>query len=252
MLYDHLEFLNELIYLIAIETAKEDEYGDGHGSDSEVETEINQVKIWSKKVVVHNGMRAIWAAISTIVSHLGEKNPSRVFLQDAYYEAPLGLPIIAQLHEANIMKVDTLSLANIVLCDLNPCITTQKSIKDYDAIPYENLQGKILILDSTSSTAQKVHGHLQQFTRSRVAALLLVDSGLKNQQIGADKNQYGTVRIFTRDKKLTEKLYQHIKKNEPPLLSPTSHRHRRIMKRLGAVPTTKVYTRPSENLGDRK
>jgi hypothetical protein len=52
------------------------------------------------------------------------------------------------------------------------------------------------------------------------------------------------VRIFTRDKKLREIFYEAIKKKEKPLASRTSHAHRRILKKLGAAPTTHLMLAP--------
>ena len=103
MLYYSLELLNEAIFIEALESA-EDSYGDGHGSDSDEEEKVGDTKIYAKKIITHNGMRAIWSAILTSAKHLGS---CTIYLQDAYYEVPLGMKLIKQLEQlesVNIVK----------------------------------------------------------------------------------------------------------------------------------------------------
>ena len=49
---------------------------------------------------------------------------------------------------------------------------------------------------------------------------------------------------MTKTRKLTEMMYEELKKSEPRLLSGTSQRHRRIGKKMDAVPTTQNYFHP--------
>ena len=102
-----------------------------------------------------------------------------------------------------------------------------------------------MILDGTSADAISVNKYLRLFANTRAAAILVAESGFKNQQNSADLNQYGVVRIFARTYKIREKLYTILKEKEPPLLSPTSHRHRHLMKIMGAVPTNKEMLQPT-------
>jgi len=243
-LYYSIELCNELIFVNSIEAADESDCGDGYGSDSEGEfeqdiDEKNEVKsLFSKKLITHNGMRAIWCSIIAAAKHL---NRARIFLDNSYYEVPLGLPLIRDLYSLpTITVVKKVSEANIILYDLNACIT---SGKQNGLLTIE--KGKILILDCTSSTADCVKKYLPSFIGTRGASVMfLVDSGFKNQQIGGDKNQYGTVRIVTKDEKLRDKLYLDIKTFERPLLSTISHHLRRNLKKIGAVPTTKYFIQP--------
>lgn len=247
LLYYHLEFLNELIFITALQNAREKEYGDGYGSDSSTEDAISQpgskktTRIYAKKLIVHNGMRAILSAISAAASYLEPKKSVNVFLQGAYYETTPGVEISNGLGHMNVKVTNLLSAAHIVVRDLNPCITTGTPMPAED---YSALGSKIVILDSTSATEQQVHQYLAWFSESRSLLLFVVDSGFKHQQMGADKNQYGTVRIFTKDRKLREQIYTQMKKDEPPVLSPTSHELRQTHKKLGNVPTTQAYFRP--------
>ena len=156
-LYYRLEFLNELIFIKALEPEEDEELGDGYGSDSDTEEAVEGINICSKKIITHNGMRAIWAAMITSANHLGK---SRIFLDNAYYEAPLGLPLIQMLHNLPLLTVvKQASEANIILYDLNACVTSGKKKPDYK-IEGDN---KIIILDATSAAADTVNKHINRF-----------------------------------------------------------------------------------------
>ncbi len=237
-LYYFLEQCCELTLVSSIEQGKKSVIGDGYGSDSETEASIEDQRIYAKKVIVHNGMRAIWCAIIATTHYLKDQNIScNLCLDSSYYEAPLGVKLITHLHElTTINVVENASSANTLLFDLNACITNGNANRDYTA---DNK--KILILDATSALTDTVKAHVQRFACSRASILFVVESGLKHQQIFSDKNQYGTIRIFTKSKALTERIYSKIKMIDPPILSGTSHAHRRQMKALGAVPVTSLF-----------
>ena len=187
---------------------------------------------------MHNGMRAIWTAVIAATQYLQDrKMRCNLCLDSSYYEAPLGLKLICGLHDlTTISVVKNSSEANTLLFDLNACITNGNPNLDY-----RTDDNKILILDATSSSTDTVMTHVHRFASTRAAILFVVDSGFKHQQIFSDKNQYGTIRVFTRDKKLCNQIYEKIKTIDPPLLSSASHSHRRLMKKLGAVPTTSLF-----------
>jgi hypothetical protein len=238
-LYFYLDLLHEAIFMNAMEQANED-YGDGYGSDSDTEEEINGVDILAKKVVTHSGMRAIWAAIIAVNSIA--EDDLHVYLQNAYYETPLGLTMIECLNELNSITIVTKkSEANVFIHDLNACVTTgYNSKEDLKAVNF-NKKTAYIILDATSATSAQVHSHLFLLTRKHAPQCLLVaESGFKNQQLGGDKNPHGIVRIFSIDKELLDKLYKQIKKSEKPLLSPTAHRYRHQMKFFGATLSNKA------------
>lgn len=235
-LYYLFELINEVIFVSAIKDATPDAVGDGYGSDSETEETIQSTPICAKKILTHNGMRAIWGALMAADDHL-QKNQEkcRVYLPKVYFEIPLGLDLINELHSKNIAVVGAASLANVVLYDLNTCETKGVECPDYSIDDNAN---KILILDATSSTTDLVAKHVRRFASSRASALLLVESGFKHQQLGADKNPYGVIRVIARDKKTRDGFYSAIKKIEKPLSSPVSHHLRRFYKQMGAATTT--------------
>lgn len=244
-LYLHLELLNELLFSDSVQHAQAKEVGDGYGSDSGDESEVNGKSLFSKKIITHNGMRAIWGAIIAAQHYLAEnKLSSRVYLSQAYYEVALGLSLIAKLHNANITITKELKLASMVVYDLNTCVTTEKSCQEH--IAYE--ANKILILDATSADTGLLRQQILQFSASRAALLFLVDSGFKLQQLGADKNQYGTIRLFSKRKKPCDEYYKRLKCIEPPLLSKVSHHYRKKMKEIGAVPTIESILPKRENV----
>ncbi len=245
-LYYSLEFLNEMIFIVSLKPAKKKDYGDGYGSDSDTEEEVDGTLLYHKKITTHNGMRAIWDAVIESEKFLQDSKiyqeesykKSRIYLQGSYYEILLGLKVICDLHKITITKTKEMAEANIILQDVNPCITDGKPLKEFKLAK----AGKIIILDVTSATTKDVFPYIKQFVKSRAAkALFLVSSGFKHQQMGADKNQFGTIRIFTKEKDLTDKYYEDIKKFEPKLLAKSAQDHRHNSKAMGAVPTAKQY-----------
>ncbi len=242
-----LEILNELIFISSMEKGAKEKIADGYGSDSDDEEDMNGSRICTKKIIVHNGMRAIFGATLATYNHLRDQKPSiscRIFLQNMYYETADGLTwIMKHEHLTGIGMVKKSSEGNVIMHDLNGCVTNGRNT--YFDLPAE--RDKILILDTTSTTAETVHEYLKCFANSRAELLFLVDSGLKNQQLGADKNQYGTVRIYTKNKQILNKIYAFIKNNERPLLSPISHHYRRTMKKIGVVPTARNFFNPNSS-----
>ncbi|GEM_PF-6850596 len=238
-LYNHFEILNELFFVNAIESATDNDVGDGYGSDSETEGEAQGEKLFAKKIITHNGMRAIWAAVEAAMHHLqAGLVPCRLFLDQSYFEISLGLQLIQKINSTQtITKTKKTSQANVILYDLNACATSAITNADYTLLDCN----KIVILDATSATTDCVRVHINKFASSRASTLFIVESGFKNQQFGADKNSYGVVRIFTRDKKTREALYSFIKTAEQPIRSKTSHYLRRCYKLFGTVPVTKSF-----------
>ena len=93
----------------------------------------------------------------------------------------------------------------------------------------------IIVMDCTSSTPSLIKGAIKDAVECGVELILLVSSGLKNEQFGADNNPYGTVRIITLDKKERDKLYKEaqtiLKKNGS--IPATAHKIRKGYKQGG-------------------
>ncbi len=255
-LFYYLTLSQEIIFINAALQPTNDQYGEGYGSDSEEEGVINEIPVYGKKIVTHSGMRAIWAAITVCAKRI-KKDNIQIYLQAAYYEISLGIEIIQQLEGLNFIKItQEIKKADIILCDINACDTKgyhspkSPSIKDLLKVDAH------IILDTTSATTQQVHDFLSliaiPINRRKLspqkATLFTVESGIKHQQMGSDKNPHGIIRIFSINKDEREKYYQAVKKTEPPLLSQTSHKYRHFMKFLGATPSNHAILNPEKNI----
>lgn len=241
-IYAKLEYLNELLLVYVIDHQSAVKNEDGYGSDSDTEENVDDVKIYSKKLIISNGMRAIWAALKAIEDILNKKYT--LYFHNAYYEVRSGINKIIELEKWQVNIVDKKSYAQVLIFDINACNTNGEmesdySIKDDIDQNIEENKHKILILDTTSATCQDMRTHIQRFKESHARTMFFVASGLKNEQSG-DKNSYGTIRIFSKDKSRRNEIYKRIKSHEPPVLSQTAHDLRRLHKSIGMVPTTRA------------
>lgn len=254
-LHYQLEYLNELLYIKAIEDAEnQTDIDDGYGSDSDEEGDVEQTKVYAKKLVTHNGMYAITSVLLGINQYSFTLKPlstNTIFADNTiYYEVN---HVIKKLNEigTNINRVEHVEDANVIIYDINSCITQDKPISNFYTQILNNthlINQKIIIFDSTSAIIEKCHRFLS-WAVNQAHAVIFVSSGLKHEQIGADKNAYGTIRIFSKDQSTRDKLYNLIKQSTwllglGPLLSPVSHIHRRLMKKLDAVPVNRLFFNP--------
>ncbi len=233
-IYNLLDVLNVLILISVLrKVSSSTKYEDGYESDSEEETTFDTETVYTKKLIVSNGMRAILAALLAIKNKLDAYS---LFLDKAYYEVADAIKLI-NLIEGKFIHVEEKqeSSCTVYLRDANACVTNGKA--DEYKVDINKIVQKILILDTTSSTTEQMHTHIENFSKSRATCLFFVSSGLKHEQFGADRNAYGTVRIFAKEKTVLDGYYDQIKKNEKSVNSPISHEYRRAEKKLGAVPT---------------
>jgi hypothetical protein len=94
----------------------------------------------------------------------------------------------------------------------------------------------VAILDYTSSTTSSVKKALQAcFSKENVKLVILVDSGLKNNQGGCDINPYGEVRICARDRRTCKMISAMMQSglSEQDKLTPRTHEKVRACKRRG-------------------
>jgi len=212
-LYYNLEMANELLFTQVLSTTKcvnEDDFG----SDSEVEDEIPGGQLYAKKIIVQNGMRAILASLHAGANYLfpGYLNSTKkngIFLHGAYYETIAATLLLAKFEQER--ELARIACTNIMIYDANACITQGKAL----TVPQQNHLShiRILIIDSTSATLEEYYYWVKEFKKAKMDVLFFVSSGFKNEQMGADKNPYGTIRLFTKDKKLQNTFIDFIKKN---------------------------------------
>lgn len=236
-LYNHLEMLNELLYVRSIVGSSE---YDDHDSDSDEED--NERSLFAKKVVVPCGMRAIWSALHASAEYvdpgyldLNSTTRHPLSLHGMYYETPKTVRATKKFKVTE--AVSKIKKAKIVMHDINFCETTDSQLPELKMNELSNVQA--LICDSTSATISKHREWVSKFKQSKMQILFFVSSGLKNEQMGADKNPYGTVRVIAKNKDTREKIIQSIKSKQPMIKSSVSHGYRRMMKKLGCVPTNR-------------
>lgn len=236
LFYYNLEKLNEMIFAktISFNADRVDPYG-SDSCDDEEELQQGQ-RIYHKKAIVNHGMMSIMRSIEVAAEYLTSKGHKRIemFFHGIYYEVEGAFgKLKKQLKEKQIIivKIDNPADADIIIYDINPCVTSD--------VPFEKLDlptSKIWIADTTSATVQMQSAELEKYRHSKnTEALFLVSSGLKNEQMGADKMPYGTIRFFTKDKKILEDLTARLRGGKE-LTSGLPHNYRRMMKVLGFVP----------------
>jgi hypothetical protein len=258
--------LNEILFARAIFTCPA-EGMDGFGSESEDElpSKNPQHHLYTKKLTVQNGMRSILASLHSGASHLladyADKSKDErlpLFLHGAYFETADAVKLMAKFKK--VTDIDEIGETEILIYDINTCEVggcDEKGAPKTKKLTDENLEStKVMIIDVTSSTSQQQAEWVEKFKNfSNAEILFLVQSGLKNQQGGSDKNPYGTIRIFTKDKQgkdLLTKFMDAIRLVEKPVQSKVAHHFRRLHKRLGNVPTIRDIFRSLKNKGEDK
>ena len=253
-----LELVNELILLYSIKTAeRQGTLDDGYGSDSDEEDapddELRR-PLRAKKIITHNGMRALIASMlasQTVVFPKQAKSTSSrkmtVFLGDAYYEMSDAL----KLSKTDVSLVKT-PAADVLVTDINACVTGEEvpdATEQLTSTAYT-----VWIIDTTSATQAQSAAVVEAFRRSPAKLLYLVSSGFKMEQLGADRNQYGTIRAFADNDEKGEtqlgSVFAAIRTSDKPLAA-VSHVYRRIMKSLGAIPRNRNLLRAISTPGSR-
>ena len=95
-----------------------------------------------------------------------------------------------------------------------------------------------IILDYTSAMTQRVKDYLTK-VKPLTSLILLVSSGTKNEQGGADLNAYGTLRILSTSAEECKRLHKILIEQEDAIHYNTSHQARRKYKDAGFLPQFK-------------
>lgn len=251
-LYSSLEKAN----LEFIRNSGYQEAEDGYGSDSDCEVQCVPA-LYSKKVTVATGMRAINLAHFLSVyrlRQLGFKHQTDA--EKMYFEtkeatnsvrdtgSSLGLPNSQSQHRGD---------ATIRYVDLSYCAASGPDNINLRDVLKRTSKDDVVVFDYTSTNTENINMAVHLFI-TKVEVILLVNSGLKNEQLGADMNPYGTIRIVAKDRCLLTELYLALKnvlELRDEILPKQLHRIRKAYKNVGAVVTNEaIYKQLYRKISD--
>jgi len=258
-----LDLVNELLLIHAMhrvgETTDSRELADGYGSESEYEDSSDDEQqdagmdlddaahdkspregrpLTGKKIITHNGMRALLSSIDSSVKVIYEdKRTLNVHVQGAYYEMTDALKASTIKAQVTTKK----SNADVLVRDINACVTVGRKGRTDIMGDLLSSPAKVWIIDTTSSDQRQMRGLVDAFrAQAKVQVLYLVSSGFKQEQFGGDRNPYGTIRAFAdkgeRGRGMVDQILATTKATDRPLAD-TAHVYRQVMKRFGAVPS---------------
>lgn len=198
---------------------------DGYGSDSDDEFNDDvHGRIYVRKLRVHNGMKAICLAVRVAIHQLDNNKCQTFSICDhfMYFETEEALKTISWTEP--IKKVSPkivhrqlkpkeakreVSENVLLMFDLNHF----NKIGGYSengslAECLEKAKPKIVLLDHTSSTSDQLLEAVRSCLKSPgVSLILLVLSGIKHDQGGADYSPYGEMRLIARKNSIVKSLY---------------------------------------------
>ncbi|WP_211474742.1 hypothetical protein [Collimonas humicola] len=203
----------------------------GHGSDSE----DGDDKVRGKKIIAHDGMRSLTSTTSSVRNSLFRENEAvSIADEDTYFETEEAIKAAIP----GMTKAVDKATANIVIKDINACVNNgEEPSTESINIATEFPVAKAWIIDTTSATTSQMGKILNQFKDAPNAQVLcFASSGLKNEQGGADRNNYGTARVFAKSGEVVGAVLSGIDETDHGLAK-FSHEYRRTMKAMGLVPT---------------
>lgn len=217
---------------------------EGYDSDSDCEGSFRMtdrtITCYHKKITVATGQRAINLAHFLLLYRTGSKLFDTNLM---YFETPdmikkfsiitklRGLPFCGNYQES------------VRYIDLNHCNASSNSRKiDLESFLLEvrrNNEKEIIVFDYTTAKTDQINTAIKLFI-PHVKVLLFVGSGLKNEQLGADTNPYGTVRIVSSDATVVKALYDVLKvvSNGNDEIPKPSHSMRKAYANIGATVTS--------------
>lgn len=244
-LYSTLEKTN-LEFIIHSGKCSED-IETGYGSDSDCEFELpiatdSRLLYYSKKITYSTGMRAINFAVFCAKFLTGDQCKINTDLM--YYETEdavskvwdviktFRLPKV-KTNQKIIKFIDLNHLDADGKCDESVLVNLEKiGIDSHD---------EVIVFDITSAKTSEIKKAFRRFA-PHVPVVLLVSSGLKHEQTGADMNPYGTLRIISFDRSILGRLSDVLKAimGDIEKLPIKLHEIRKKFKRIGAVVTARA------------
>lgn len=241
-LYSFLEEINTR-FITGSYTKDKTESGMGSSSATEAEGELKQEKLYAKKVIFPTGMMAVNAAYYCAQKFLKKDKPTAC-CNNMYYETDwkigsakgcLGLAQNSPSERKN-------GKCDVLFFDLNHCDSKNDGTTILLKAELKRTTPKAVVLDYASSTTQQVRQAIQESFQSGVELVLLVSSGLKNEQCGADNNPYGTLRIISRNKESCDNSYNLLRGlSQDHALSAQAHQIRKAYKARGFVPRNRDF-----------
>ncbi|XP_047135855.1 uncharacterized protein LOC105847327 [Hydra vulgaris] len=228
---------------------------DGFGSDSDFDGEDEDLNFYIRKITVSTGMRAINLATFLSLYYI-TKIPNvttyRLAARHMYYETENAVDEVINVFSdfSDLFKVPTKeksksgstqeNCANICFFDLNFC-NSLKLEDNIESLLESCSRNYPIIIDYTSATTEKIRSSVLKCLKN-TKVVLLVNSGLKNEQFSADINPYGTLRIIAKERKLMLELYALARgalEMSKEILPSASHQIRKAYKDAGFVVTNK-------------
>jgi len=202
-------------------------------SDSEYETDDEQ-PWFGLKVIAANGMRAINLARRTVELFCNAKiSHKSIDSKFSYYEVPEAMKIVQYVTKIPSSRPSPITEHKVLFYDIN-----YANVSHTKKPPIIKQQYTAIILDYTSAISTRVKNYLNE-VKPLTNLILLVSSGTKNEQGGADLNAYGTLRIMTTQAQECKRLHNLLIKQEGAIHYNTSHQARRRYKNAGFVPQFK-------------
>ena len=215
--------------------SESDANSDSEESNDQIDSQ--DIHFSHSKLRVCSGMKAIMLAHYGALSYLRE-NGIKKYRQDVeqmYYEVENALTMVKD-QEPVKNKVRAGLNESILHYDLNHCNAANAAANVSLATKLADTTPSIVVLDYTSSTLPEIREALKIcFSQIEMKLIIMVDSGLKNNQGGHDYNPYGEVRIVARDRKTRNSIVEKIKKglSKADKLSPETHEMVRSCKLRG-------------------
>lgn len=229
---------------------------DGYeSSDCEIEIPHNGGKrkvFRSKKITNSTGIRTFFQAAFLVKYHLGVH---KFNYELSYIETRRIIELVLETHlNFDIKNTSNQTVRFIDLNYRNGSGNIALGNVDLQQIKRNLIselngeQAEAIIFDYTSATTQRIRTAIELFI-PHARILLLVNSGLKNEQIGADINTYGTLRILSDDDELVDRLTSMAKsiltildeidgEDDPIELPKQAHSIRKCYKQIGATVTS--------------
>lgn len=180
-----------------------DDLTDSNNSSDSDEENSGTLHFFHKKLRVCSGMKSIVLAHYGAMSYLRKKGCKKVQLdsEQMYYEVENALKMVRDTKAAINSIRGRLSNASILHFDLNHCNASNSPDNVSLRRKLKEVEPKVVILDYTSSTMDKVNEALRDcLLNNNIDVVIFVESGLKNNQGGQETNPYGEVRVVARSR----------------------------------------------------